>query len=120
MIASAVRTMIRFRAVLIAVAIGKSMCGFAPAWFPVGRTPTVRPPPRLAPFGGLHDAVQPAADQDRIGPRDEESHLLGEGESVGRRGAAASDYTDDQLPNHEGISVQARDRIKPLPLSIDF
>src|SRR6266571_1927850 len=50
MIASAVRTMIRFRAVLIAVAIGKSMCGFASALFPVGRTPTVRPPPRLAPF----------------------------------------------------------------------
>src|SRR5437870_12532382 len=50
MIASAVRTMIRFRAVLIAVAIGKSTCGFASALFPVGRTPTVRPPPRLAPF----------------------------------------------------------------------
>src|SRR5881409_2687194 len=50
MIASAVRTMIRFRAVLIAVAIGKSMCGFASALFPVGSTPTVRPPPRLAPF----------------------------------------------------------------------
>src|SRR3989441_917243 len=50
MMASAVRTMIRFRAVLIAVAIGKSMWGFASALFPVGRTPTVRPPPRFAPF----------------------------------------------------------------------
>src|SRR5437667_11378197 len=57
MIASAVRTMIKFLAVLIAVAIGRSMWGFASALFPVGRIPTVNPPPRLAPLA--EDSMAP-------------------------------------------------------------
>src|SRR3989442_2594170 len=49
MIASAVRTTIAFRAVLIAVTIGTSTWGFPSPGSVPGRIPTVRPPPRFAP-----------------------------------------------------------------------
>src|SRR5438445_1879215 len=50
MIASAVRTTIAFRAVLIAVTMGMSTWGFASRGSEPGRIPIVNPPPRFAPL----------------------------------------------------------------------